>query len=62
MTGILRGSSVGGAKARTGLPKLVDSLMDSQESLITHKIGIDEINEGFGMMKRGEGIRTVANF
>ena len=61
----LKGSSVGGAKCRTGLPKLVDRLMDGQfdlESLITQHIGIERINEGFDMMKRGEGIRTVATF
>ena len=61
----LKGSSIGGAKCRTGLPQLVDSLMDGQfdlESLITHRISIDQINEGFDMMRNGIGIRTMATW
>lgn len=61
----LKGSSIGGAKCRTGIPKLVDRLMQGDfdlESLITHKIPLDQISEGFAMMQRGEGIRTVVMF
>lgn len=61
----LRGSSIGGVKGRSGLPKLVDRLMEGDfdlESLITNKIAIDQISDGFEMMKRGEGIRTVVMF
>lgn len=61
----LTGSSIGGAKCRTGIPKLVDRLMDGEfdlESLITAKIPLDRISEGFEMMNRGEGIRTVVMF
>ena len=61
----LKGSSLGGAKCRTGIPKLVDRLMEGDfdlESLITNKLPLDQISEGFEMMKRGEGIRTVVTF
>ncbi|WP_380875944.1 S-(hydroxymethyl)glutathione dehydrogenase [Sphingomonas sp. DBB INV C78] len=61
----LKGSSIGGAKCRTGLPVLVDRLMKGDfdlESLITNKISLDRISDGFEMMKRGEGIRTIVMF
>lgn len=61
----LKGSSIGGTKCRTGIPKLVDRLMDGEfdlDSLITAKIPLDRISDGFEMMKRGEGIRTVVMF
>jgi S-(hydroxymethyl)glutathione dehydrogenase/alcohol dehydrogenase len=32
------------------------------ESLITHRLRLDQINEGYEMMKRGEGIRSVVMF
>jgi S-(hydroxymethyl)glutathione dehydrogenase / alcohol dehydrogenase len=61
----LKGTSLGGAKCRTDLPRLVDQLMAGKfdlESLITHKLRLDQINEGYEMMKRGEGIRSVVLF
>jgi len=32
------------------------------DSLITHKLRLDQINEGFDLMKRGESIRSVVIF
>jgi S-(hydroxymethyl)glutathione dehydrogenase / alcohol dehydrogenase len=61
----LKGTSLGGARCRTDLPRLVDQLMDGKfdlESLITRKLRLDQINEGYEMMKRGEGIRSVVVF
>jgi S-(hydroxymethyl)glutathione dehydrogenase/alcohol dehydrogenase len=29
------------------------------DELITHKLKLEEINEGFALMKRGESIRSV---
>ncbi|TNF04586.1 MAG: S-(hydroxymethyl)glutathione dehydrogenase [Sphingomonadales bacterium] len=61
----LKGSSIGGAKCRSGIPKLVDRLMEKEfdlESLITNKISLDEISAGLEAMERGEGIRTVIMF
>ena len=61
----LKGTSLGGAKCRTHLPQLVDRLMEKQfdlESLITHKLRLDQINVGYDMMRRGEGIRSVVMF
>jgi S-(hydroxymethyl)glutathione dehydrogenase/alcohol dehydrogenase len=32
------------------------------DSLITHKLKLEDINEGFALMKRGESIRSVVEF
>jgi S-(hydroxymethyl)glutathione dehydrogenase/alcohol dehydrogenase len=32
------------------------------DDLITHKLRLDQINEGFDLMKRGESIRAVVEF
>lgn len=61
----LQGTAMGGAKCRSDLPRFVDHLMEKQfdlESLITHKLPLDRINDGFEMMKRGESIRSVVVF
>ena len=56
------GSAFGGARGRTDVPKIVDWYMDKKiaiDELITHKLKLDDINEGFELMKRGESIRSV---
>lgn len=61
----LKGSSIGGAKCRTGIPQLVDRLMRGDfdlEGLITNRIPLDRISDGLDQMKRGEGIRTVVMY
>jgi S-(hydroxymethyl)glutathione dehydrogenase / alcohol dehydrogenase len=59
------GSAFGGARGRTDVPKIVDWYMDGKidiDSLITHKLKLEDINEGFALMKRGESIRAVVEF
>ncbi len=59
------GSAFGGARGRTDVPKIVDWYMDGRISidpLITHHLKLDEINEGFELMERGESIRSVVMF
>ncbi len=56
------GSAFGGARGRTDVPKIIDWYMDKKISidpLITHRLPLDRINEGFDLMTRGESIRTV---
>ncbi|MGJ8668100.1 MAG: S-(hydroxymethyl)glutathione dehydrogenase/class III alcohol dehydrogenase [Oceanococcus sp.] len=56
------GSAFGGARGRTDVPKIVDWYMDGRiniDDLITHKLSLDQINEGFDLMERGESIRSV---
>jgi S-(hydroxymethyl)glutathione dehydrogenase/alcohol dehydrogenase len=57
-----RGSAFGGARGRTDVPKIVDWYMDGKidiDSLITHRLPLERINEGFDLMKAGESIRSV---
>lgn len=62
---VWRGTAFGGAKGRTDVPKIVDWYMDGKiniDDLITHKLALDDINEGFDLMHRGESIRAVVEF
>jgi len=57
-----RGSAFGGVRGRTDVPKIVDWYMDGRiniDDMITHTLSLDEINDGFDLMHRGESIRSV---
>ncbi len=57
-----RGTAFGGAKGRTDVPKIVDWYMDGKiaiDPMITHVLGLEEINKGFDLMHAGESIRAV---
>jgi S-(hydroxymethyl)glutathione dehydrogenase/alcohol dehydrogenase len=59
---VWKGSAFGGARGRTDVPKIVDWYMDKRlkiDELITHRLPLERINEGFDLMKRGESIRSV---
>ena len=59
---VWRGSAFGGARGRTDVPKIVDWYMDGKidiDSLITHTMPLDEINNAFDLMHKGESIRSV---
>ncbi len=57
-----RGTAFGGARGRTDVPQIVDWYMDGKieiDPMITHTLTLDNINEGFDLMHRGESIRSV---
>ena len=57
-----RGTAFGGARGRTDVPKIVDWYMEGKiniDDLITHRLPLERINEGFELMERGESIRSV---
>jgi S-(hydroxymethyl)glutathione dehydrogenase/alcohol dehydrogenase len=59
---VWKGSAFGGARGRTDVPKIVDWYMEHRiaiDPLITHRLKLEQINEGFELMKRGESIRSV---
>jgi S-(hydroxymethyl)glutathione dehydrogenase / alcohol dehydrogenase len=59
---VWKGSAFGGARGRTDVPRIVDWYMDKRieiDSMITHKLSLERINDGFELMKRGESIRSV---
>ncbi|WP_375279365.1 S-(hydroxymethyl)glutathione dehydrogenase/class III alcohol dehydrogenase [Pseudooctadecabacter sp.] len=57
-----RGTAFGGARGRTDVPQIVDWYMDGKieiDPMITHTMGLDDINKGFDLMHKGESIRSV---
>jgi S-(hydroxymethyl)glutathione dehydrogenase/alcohol dehydrogenase len=57
-----RGTAFGGARGRTDVPRIVDWYMDGKiriDPLITHRLKLEEINQGFELMHAGESIRSV---
>ncbi len=59
------GTAFGGARGRTDVPKIVDWYMNGKlniDELITHRLPLERINEGFDLMARGESIRSVVVF
>ena len=59
---VWQGSAFGGARGRTDVPGIVDWYMDGKiniDDLITHILPLEQINEGFDLMTRGESIRSV---
>jgi S-(hydroxymethyl)glutathione dehydrogenase/alcohol dehydrogenase len=59
---VWQGSAFGGARGRSDVPKIVDWYMDKKiniDDLITHRLPLERINEGFELMAKGDSIRTV---
>jgi S-(hydroxymethyl)glutathione dehydrogenase / alcohol dehydrogenase len=60
-----RGTAFGGAKGRTDVPKIVDMYMTGKieiDPMITHVMGLEEINTAFDLMHAGKSIRSVVVF
>ena len=62
---VWKGSAFGGARGRTDTPKIVDWYMDGKieiDPMITHRLTLEQINEGFELMREGKSIRSVVVF
>jgi S-(hydroxymethyl)glutathione dehydrogenase / alcohol dehydrogenase len=62
---VWKGTAFGGARGRTDVPKIVDWYMEGKidiDSLITHKLELERINEAFDLMHAGKSIRAVVEF
>ena len=58
----IAGSSFGGVKGRDQVPQLVQRYLDGDidvDPFISHRIGLEDVNEGFELMERQAGIRSV---
>jgi S-(hydroxymethyl)glutathione dehydrogenase/alcohol dehydrogenase len=58
----LMGSYLGNVKTRSELPQLVDWYMDDKitlSGLISHRMGLDDIAQGFALLASGEARRVV---
>jgi S-(hydroxymethyl)glutathione dehydrogenase/alcohol dehydrogenase len=59
------GSSFGGVKGRTQVAELVDRWLAGEidvESLLSHRLSLDDVNRGFELMEAQEGIRSLVVF
>ena len=59
------GTAFGGVKGRSELPGMVDQYMDGNielDSLVTHTMGLEEINTAFDLMHEGKSIKSVILF
>jgi S-(hydroxymethyl)glutathione dehydrogenase / alcohol dehydrogenase len=59
---VWKGTAFGGARGRTDVPKIVDWYMEGKidiDSLITHTMPLEKINDAFDLMHEGKSIRSV---
>ncbi|CAL1277031.1 unnamed protein product [Larinioides sclopetarius] len=62
---VLTGTYYGSYKAKLGIPELVEKILSGQielEKLISHRLPLARISEGFQKMKKGEAIRAIVDF
>ena len=62
---VWRGTAFGGVKSRSELPGFVDQYLSGEieiDAMITHTLGLDDINESFNLMHAGKSIRSVIYF
>ena len=60
----LKGTLFGCYKSVDSVPKLVDDYLSGKlnfDKLITHNMKLEQINDGFDLMKEGKSIRTIIN-
>lgn len=61
----LRGSYLGSSVPARDVPRFIAHYRDGQlpvEQLLSHRLSLDEINEGFDRLARGEAVRQVVAF
>ncbi|MEY3251272.1 MAG: hypothetical protein RL227_245 [Pseudomonadota bacterium] len=61
----IKGSYFGDVRGRTGLGRIADLCVEGAielDALITHRLPLDRINEGFEMMVAGTSLRSVVVF
>ena len=59
------GSSFGGVKGRSQVPGLVQLWMDGKldvDSMLSHRMPLDEVNAAFELMHHQDGIRSILTF
>jgi S-(hydroxymethyl)glutathione dehydrogenase/alcohol dehydrogenase len=62
---VWRGTAFGGVKGRSQLPGMVDQYLSGDikvDEMITHTMGLEDINRAFDLMHEGESIRSVIHF
>ena len=62
---VWRGTAFGGVKGRSQLPGYVERYLRGEievDRMVTHEMGIEEINRAFDLMHQGKSIRTVIRY
>jgi len=62
---VWRGTAFGGVRGRSELPGYVDKYMSGAiniDDMVTHTMGLEDINSAFDLMHSGESIRSVVIF
>ena len=62
---VWRGTAFGGVRGRSELPGYVDNYMAGKiniDDMVTHTMGLEDINKAFDLMHSGESIRSVVIF
>jgi S-(hydroxymethyl)glutathione dehydrogenase/alcohol dehydrogenase len=62
---VWRGTAFGGVKGRSQLPGYVDRYLSGEiriDSMITHTLPLERINDAFHLMEEGKSIRSVITF
>ena len=61
----IQGSNMGSNRFRVDMPRYVDLYLSGRlklDELVSARIGLDQINDGFDAMRRGEVARSVIEF
>jgi S-(hydroxymethyl)glutathione dehydrogenase/alcohol dehydrogenase len=61
----LQGSMMGSNQFRTDIPRMIDMYLDGRlllDEMVSARIDLEQVNEGYDMMKQGEVARTVITF
>jgi S-(hydroxymethyl)glutathione dehydrogenase/alcohol dehydrogenase len=56
------GASFGGVRGRAQVPQLIDRFLAGEfdvDSFISHQLTLEQVNHGFELMHRQDGIRSV---
>ncbi|NND45301.1 MAG: S-(hydroxymethyl)glutathione dehydrogenase/class III alcohol dehydrogenase [Xanthomonadales bacterium] len=59
---VWRGTAFGGVRGRSELPGYVDRYMNGEikiDEMVTHTMGLEDINDAFDLMHHGDSIRSV---
>jgi S-(hydroxymethyl)glutathione dehydrogenase/alcohol dehydrogenase len=62
---VLRGSMMGSNQFRLDMPRFIYLYLDGRlmlDEMVSHRIKLDQINDGYDMMRRRETTRTVITF
>ena len=62
---VWRGTAFGGVRGRTELPDYVENYMNGKikiDPMVTHTMGLEDINKAFELMHAGKSIRSVVIF